>query len=1665
MELFWGWSAGWSHPHGLGTRMSCGDPKLRSSASHTSTLPAASTRWTSEREEAPGRGTRPIPSHPTPSHPSRPACCRAAHPEEAQLRPGEPGMAQPPGLCLLALLGLGLGGSSPCWDPRGRPRRCMPDFENAAFGRAVQATNTCGSPPEDYCLHTGGQHASALCHRCDAADPRRHHNASFLTDFHSQEESTWWQSQSMAFGIQYPNSVNITLRLGKAYEITYVRLKFHTSRPESFAIYKRSRAKGPWVPFQFYSASCQKTYGKRPRQYLRPGEDEQVAFCSDEFSDISPLSGGNVAFSTLEGRPSAYNFDGSPALQEWVTVTDLLISLNRLNTFGDDIFKDPKVLQSYYYAISDFSVGGRCKCNGHASECAPDEAGQLVCVCQHHTAGTDCERCQPFYQDRPWARGTAEAAHECLPCNCSGRSEECFYDRELFRRSGHGGHCRNCRDNTAGPHCESCRQNYYRWEPQGACQPCHCHPAGSLQPQCDSSGTCVCKANVTGWKCERCKDGYHSLSEGGCRPCSCDPAGSVGTCDPTTGHCTCKERVEGHLCNRCQPGWFNLQPHNPIGCTSCFCYGHSSACRAADGYEETYILSDFSQGLEGWAATAPGTTDLPLRWAGREIITEWHGEESVDFLAPEKFLQNQRLSYGQLLSLLLGVENGTRTESGVPLLQVQLLLEGEGMEITMSSSKSQLQHGKQAVTFRLHEAEEGAEPLLTAFSFQRLLSNLTSLRLRVSGPMRGRLSLSKVQLTSARPGPGTRAGWVEECTCPMGYTGQFCQSCAPGFKREIPFGGPFISCVPCTCNQHGDCHPLTGHCQCLHNTEGPFCERCSPGFYGNPFLGHSDDCKPCPCPGRSPCTEVPSSGEVVCTHCPPGQRGKRCELCDDGFFGDPLGQRGPVHPCEPCQCHGNVDLNAVGNCDPVSGRCLRCLYNTMGDHCERCRPGFYGDALAPSPAGKCAPCDCNPSGSDPRMEGCDPGTGQCHCLPHVTGRACGQCQPGYYGLEPTVGCKSCECHPTGSRESGCHVLTGQCSCQPGVTGKKCDQCQHGFFGFSARGCRACNCSPLGSITPQCHENSTCLCHPGFVGYKCDRCQANFFLDPLSSRCQQCPACYGLVKDEAERLKARLQEMEEWLQKPGCDARPGQSAMLGDAPHGDGLPSPHLLRGAWATLLVQVGQLAGALNTARGRLTNASRATRCSDHGPPKTCTLLSEIGAVLQSAQREILHAADTLATTEIPQEIPQQPTNWSHWALEAQALSKSHKDSMAQVEAVVRRALRASNASSELLRDLLEGNAARDVQHELEAGYEEIQRAQEELGAGMAEVAVGARRAVTAVEQAHADLAERLLQVAALGQQVLPMQAGDLAQELAVLQQAAAAQEPLAQRAVEASRTLAAGLQLELQRTQSFKQLRDQAGSAHDMATMAVSRGKAVLSDAESLLASLEGMKKVLGHQKSQTALRRRMATVRDRVMVDAQRKIKQAEKTLGNSLSISTTAQRTAGEAEQISEESAKRARAVLQESKQALKHASQLATRANETQWELSRQEHMAEKLRTDLEGAQQVGSEVSEMAKSLQEARGSLMSDIETLNNLLNSLGNLEQDMEVDAVLSTGRLQLEQLWLRLATPGPLASQLSRLQQEAAQQQEKIQAFESDLAEIRADKQNLEDILRSLPESCSK
>jgi hypothetical protein len=64
----------------------------------------------------------------------------------------------------------------------------------------------------------------------------------------------------------------------------------------------------------FKSGSCRSTFKLPEKAPILPG-NEAVAQCTREFSDISPLTGGNIAFSTLEGRPSAENFEESEVLQ------------------------------------------------------------------------------------------------------------------------------------------------------------------------------------------------------------------------------------------------------------------------------------------------------------------------------------------------------------------------------------------------------------------------------------------------------------------------------------------------------------------------------------------------------------------------------------------------------------------------------------------------------------------------------------------------------------------------------------------------------------------------------------------------------------------------------------------------------------------------------------------------------------------------------------------------------------------------------------------------------------------------------------------------------------------------------------------------------------------------------------------------------------------------------------------------------------------------------------------------------------------------------------------------------------------------------------------------------------------------------------------------------
>lgn len=93
----------------------------------------------------------------------------------------------------------------------------------------------------------------------------------------------------------------------------------------------------------------------------------------------------------------------------------------------------------------------RCACNGHAGRCGSDI--DSVCDCLHNTEGPNCERCLPFYNDKPWRYGATNNAYPCKPCSCNNHATSCHYDVTVdpFPNSyevGGGGVCDNCQDNT-----------------------------------------------------------------------------------------------------------------------------------------------------------------------------------------------------------------------------------------------------------------------------------------------------------------------------------------------------------------------------------------------------------------------------------------------------------------------------------------------------------------------------------------------------------------------------------------------------------------------------------------------------------------------------------------------------------------------------------------------------------------------------------------------------------------------------------------------------------------------------------------------------------------------------------------------------------------------------------------------------------------------------------------------------------------------------------------------------------------------------------------------------------------------------------------------------------------------------------------------------------------
>ncbi|XP_076189691.1 laminin subunit alpha-2 isoform X2 [Aptenodytes patagonicus] len=619
-----------------------------------------------------------------------------------------------------------------------------------------------------------------------------------------------------------------------------------------------------------------------------------------------------------------------------------------------------------------------CHINGSFSEICDSWTGQ--CECKANVIGRRCDICQPETFGLQSSRG-------CVPCSCNSfgsKSFDCDGDGQCYCQPGvtgkkcdrcaHGfynfeeGGCTACEcsrfgnncdpisgrcicpPNTVGEMCDKCAPNYWGHDIVSGCKPCDCSLIGALSSQCDlNTGCCFCRPEFSGDKCTECRLGYWNYPQcvacqcflAGTDPQSCDTELGKCSCIDHTGQCSCKVNVEGVHCDRCKSGTFGLSARNPLGCSSCYCFGLTTQCSEARGLihmwvtlkPEQMILPLVDEKLQ--RSTLSGIAFQPPEIvANIEQVMQDLRSEPVYWRLPEQFEGRKLTAYGGKLKYAIYFE--AREETGFTTYYPQVIVRGgpptrtriivrhmaapligqlTRHEIEMTEHEWEYygddQRVRNTVPWEYYHDDPGVNRTVSQADFtwkhygddsrpSRAVSREDFLNVlydvhyilikATHGNIMRQSRISEISMEVAEGGTVSgmtpQAYLIEKCDCPLGYSGLSCESCSPGFYRlpSSPAGRTpaqsLGACVACQCHGHSTiCDPETSICQnCQHNTAGHHCERCALGFYGI-VQGSPDDCQPCACPRSL------SSNNFSPSCVAEGPSDYRCTACPPGYEG------------------------------------------------------------------------------------------------------------------------------------------------------------------------------------------------------------------------------------------------------------------------------------------------------------------------------------------------------------------------------------------------------------------------------------------------------------------------------------------------------------------------------------------------------------------------------------------------------------------------------------------------------------------------------------------------------------------------------------------------------------------------------------------------------------
>ncbi|XP_043429965.1 basement membrane-specific heparan sulfate proteoglycan core protein isoform X12 [Prionailurus bengalensis] len=427
----------------------------------------------------------------------------------------------------------------------------------------------------------------------------------------------------------------------------------------------------------------------------------------------------------------------------------------------------------------------------------------------------------------------------------------------------------------------------------------------------------------------------------------------------------------------CPDGHFSLEPS--ASCLPCFCFGVTSICQSSRRFRDQIRLRfDQPDDFKGVNVTMPAQPGMPpLSSTQLQIDPAVQEFQLVDlsrrFLVhdsfwalPEQFLGNKVDSYGGSLRYKVRYELARGMLE--PVQRPDVVLVGAGYRL-LSRGHVPTQPGtlnqRQVQFSEEHWVHESGRPVQRAEMLQVLQSLEAVLIQTVYNAKMASVGLSDIAMdtTVSHATSHGRAHSVEECRCPIGYSGLSCESCDAHFTR-VP-GGPYLgTCSGCNCNGHASsCDPVYGHClNCQHNTEGPQCDKCKAGFFGDATKATATACRPCPCPyidasrRFSDTCFLDTDGQATCDACAPGYTGRRCESCAPGYEGNPIQPGGKCRPTnqEMVRCDERGSMGSSGEACRCKLPALCLQNNVVGRLCNECVAGsFHLSARNPDGCLKC----------------------------------------------------------------------------------------------------------------------------------------------------------------------------------------------------------------------------------------------------------------------------------------------------------------------------------------------------------------------------------------------------------------------------------------------------------------------------------------------------------------------------------------------------------------------------------------------------------------------------------------------------------------------------------------------------------------------------------------